>query len=84
MVIGYSPGKGKYKGMLGALIVKTSTGMQFKLGSGLSDEQRRHPPALGSWVTYRYLGFTNKGKPRFASFPHVRPQQDLPENIRAH
>lgn len=81
MVIGYSPGKGKYKGMLGALIVKTSTGTQFKIGSGLSDEQRRHPPALGSWVTYRYLGFTNKGKPRFASFLHVRPQQDLPENF---
>ncbi len=68
VVIGYLPGKGKYNGMLGALIVKTPEGRKFKIGSGFSDEQRRHPPAIGSTVSYKYQGTTASGLPRFASF----------------
>lgn len=43
-VIGHTAGRGKYQGKLGALIVKTSAGVQFKLGSGLSDVERENPP----------------------------------------
>jgi DNA ligase-1 len=40
-VIGYRPGKGKYKGMVGALIVKTPQGKEFAIGSGLTDALRQ-------------------------------------------
>ena len=72
VVIGYTEGKGKYQGLLGALIVETEDGRRFKLGSGLSDQQRANPPAIGSTVTYKYYGFTQNGLPRFASFLRVR------------
>ncbi len=73
-VIGHVPGKGKYKGQLGALEVQTNSGLRFKLGTGLSDDQRKTPPAVGSSVTYTYHDRTPNGKPRFASF--LRPYQE--------
>ena len=73
-VIGHVPGKGKYKGQLGALEVQTTSGLRFKLGTGLSDDQRKTPPAIGSSVTYTYHDRTPSGKPRFASF--LRPYQE--------
>lgn len=71
-VIGYTPGKGKYLGLVGALEVTDAAGRRFRLGSGLSDVQRANPPAIGSWVTYRYNGLTSTGLPRFARFLRVR------------
>jgi DNA ligase-1 len=71
-VIGYQPGKGRHAGLTGALVVRTSDGVEFELGSGLSDAQRRDPPALGSWVTYRYQARTPQGVPRFATYVRVR------------
>ncbi len=71
-VVGYSPGKGKYLGKLGALQVKNASGHSFKLGTGLSDAQRQDPPALGSTVTYTFNDTTPSGKPRFARFLRVR------------
>jgi DNA ligase-1 len=70
-VVAYTPGRGKYQGMIGALVVETTQGVQFKIGSGLSDAQRREPPAIGSWVTYRFNGTTTYGKPRFARFLRI-------------
>ena len=71
-VIGHIAGKGKYKNMLGSLMVATPDGLTFKLGSGFSDQQRKNPPAVGSTVTYKYLGKTQRGIPRFASFMRIR------------
>lgn len=72
-VVAHLPGKGKYAGMLGALEVETATGLRFRLGTGLSDAERRAPPPLGCWVTYRYNGINEKtGIPRFARFMRVR------------
>jgi DNA ligase 1 len=71
-VVGHVPGKGKYQGLLGALLVQTPQGLRFKLGSGLRDADRASPPAIGSLVTYRYLGLHSDGAPRFASFVRVR------------
>ncbi len=70
-VVGHVAGKGKYARMTGALAVKTTDGQRFKLGTGLSDAQRKHPPAIGSSVTYTYRDLTSSGKPRFASFLRV-------------
>ncbi|MFK2918273.1 DNA ligase [Dyella koreensis] len=71
-VVAHLPGKGKYAGMMGSLLVEMPDGAQFRLGTGFTDEQRRHPPAVGSQVTYRFRGMTPAGKPRFASFLRVR------------
>lgn len=73
IVIKHLPGKGKYRGMMGALLVRDANGNEFRIGSGFSDEQRASPPPIGSQVTYRYQGFTKFGKPRFARFLRVRP-----------
>ncbi|MNV36846.1 DNA ligase [compost metagenome] len=73
-VVGYVPGKGKYEGMVGALQMQTDDGRRFRIGSGLSDAQRAHPPAIGSLVTYRYNGLTVHGLPRFARFLRVREE----------
>ncbi len=71
-VIAHLPGKGRHAGVTGALQVRTPDGQQFALGSGLSDAQRRNPPEVGSWVTYRYRDRTPKGVPRFATFVRAR------------
>ena len=71
VVVGHEPGKGRHAGQLGALELRTPEGVRFKVGTGLTDEQRRHPPPLGATVTYRYRDVTPSGKPRFASFVRV-------------
>jgi DNA ligase-1 len=71
-VVGYRPGKGKYAGMVGALLVEDAHGRRFALGSGLSDAERRDPPKPGQWVTFRYNGLTAKGTPRFARYLRLR------------
>ncbi len=71
-VIQYIPGKGKFKGMLGSMLVETKGKLRFKIGSGFSDAERKKPPAIGSIITYKYFGLTSKGTPRFASFIRVR------------
>ena len=72
VVIEHIEGKGKYKGVLGSIRVETNNQLQFKIGTGFSDQERANPPPIGSIITYRYLGLTNKGTPRFASFLRVR------------
>lgn len=70
-VVGHTAGRGKYKGMLGALVVETSAGLRFRVGTGLTDAERQAPPPVGSWVTYRYNGVSKRGIPRFASFVRI-------------
>ena len=45
---------------------------RFKIGTGFNNSERLSPPALGSIITFRFRGKTNKGTPRFASFMRVR------------
>ncbi|MDQ3058542.1 MAG: DNA ligase [Pseudomonadota bacterium] len=76
-VMAHLPGKGKYEGMLGALLVEipataTEPALRFKLGTGFTDAQRQDPPAIGARVTYRFRGLNDSGIPRFASFLRVR------------
>ena len=71
-VIAHLPGKGKYLGLLGSLLVETDDGKRFKLGTGFTDKQRQNPPSIGAIVTYKYFGHTVNGLPRFASFMRVR------------
>lgn len=71
-VIAHIPGKGKFLSMLGSLLVTTSDGINFRIGTGFSNKERRLPPPIGSLITYTYHGKTNRGIPRFASFLRVR------------
>ncbi len=71
-VIAQLPGRGKYQGMLGALLVEDAAGRRFRLGSGFTDAERRRPPPVGSLVTFKYQGETEQGLPRFACFLRVR------------
>jgi DNA ligase-1 len=76
-VVAHLPGQGKYAGLMGALLVEGADGRRFRIGSGFSDAQRREPPALGSWITYRFRGLHDSGLPRFATFLRVRSDADL-------
>lgn len=67
-VIGYEEGKGKYTGSIGALKVKGPRGRHFKIGSGLTDLDRRNPPPIGTKITYRYQELSNDGVPRFPTY----------------
>ena len=77
IVIKHMPGKGKYKNIMGSLLVKNKQGIEFKIGTGFNDQQRQHPPKIGSVITYRYTGTTKTGLPRFPSF--IRVRADLEE-----
>ena len=72
IVIGYTPGKGKYHGLTGALKMEMPNGTRFQIGSGLSDTQRRDPPPIGSRITYRYQHLTKNGVPRFPRYLRIR------------
>jgi DNA ligase-1 len=78
-VVSHLPGRGKYLGKMGALLVEQSDGRQFRLGSGFTDAQRARPPPPGSHVTYRYNGLTRTGLPRFARFMRVRKERPPPD-----
>ena len=78
-VVAHTPGKGKYAGMVGALLVELPDGRRFRLGSGLSDADRATPPAIGTLVTYRHNGLTSTGLPRFARYMRVRDDSPPPD-----
>jgi DNA ligase-1 len=76
----YVPGKGKYQGMTGALEVvwvsnKQAMPIRFKIGSGLSDQDRQQPPKIGSMVRFKYHGVTKNNIPRFASYIDLLPPE---------
>jgi DNA ligase-1 len=75
VVIGHEPGKGRHSGVLGGLMVRMSNGKEFRLGTGLSDAERRSPPPVGSLVTYTFTETTEAGIPKCAAFLRVRPSE---------
>jgi DNA ligase-1 len=66
------PGKGKYTGLMGSLLVELEDGRQFRIGSGFSDSERASPPKPGTTITFKHYGLTATGLPRFASFLRIR------------
>jgi len=74
-VVGHEGGTGKNAFRCGALTLVTPDGRQFSCGSGLSDHDRLHPPAINSVVTYRFTELMENGYPRFPVF--VGPRIDL-------
>jgi DNA ligase-1 len=78
VVLNHQPGKGKFKGMLGALGVRLPDGTEFSVGTGLSDAERRNPPPVGSTITFRYQELSDGGVPRFPSFIRVATVPSIP------
>ena len=74
-VTGYTKGKGKYKDVTGAIKCQLENGVQFKIGTGLSDLIRETPPKIGKIITFQYQKFTKYGKPRFPVFLRVREEK---------
>lgn len=76
-VIDHIPGKGRNSGRLGALLVTSRNGTQFKIGSGLSDVERESPPAVGTVITFKHYGTYQSGVPKFPSYLRIRQDQGL-------
>lgn len=74
VVRGHERGTGKNANCTGALRVEMldakgkPAGKLFKIGSGLTDQQRRSPPKVGATVIYRYQELSKSGTPRFPTF----------------
>tara|TARA_Y100001938_G_scaffold149071_1_gene234709 strand:+ start:127 stop:1554 length:1428 start_codon:yes stop_codon:yes gene_type:complete len=73
-VVGYEEGLGSNEGVVGALLVESivQPGLRFKIGTGLSNQDRRNPPKRGEIVEYKFNGKMKSGKPRHAAFLRVR------------
>lgn len=59
-------GEGKQAGMLGAFGCITKTGVDFKVGSGLTDAERIHywsNPPNGKKIKVKFLTWTEEGRP---------------------
>ena len=86
IIIDYSEGKGKYRGMLGGFVCKqlinhdsfhaidNDENHEFCI-SGMDDEVRMnykltHP--VGTIISYEHSGKTGSGKPRFARYIRIR------------
>ncbi|MEO8700924.1 MAG: DNA ligase [Kofleriaceae bacterium] len=80
-VVGHSPGTGKHKGKLGALIVELHGGIRFNVGTGFTDAEREDPPAIGTVITFRYQELSDDGVPRFPSWVGERLDVDAPAPI---
>lgn len=71
-VVAHLPGKGRFVGMLGALLVERPDGRRFRIGSGFTEAERRQPPPVGAEITYRYRELTPAGMPRFPRYRRLR------------
>ncbi|KND01754.1 uncharacterized protein SPPG_03547 [Spizellomyces punctatus DAOM BR117] len=76
VVVGYEEGKGRNEGVVGSLKCRLENDKVFWLGSGLTDEDRKCPPPIGSVVTFRFMEWTKEGIPRHPSFVGVRIDYD--------
>lgn len=79
IVIGYEPSKSN-PGLTGALWVKMANGKQFKVGSGLSNKDRRNPPKKGTIITYKFQEYSNSGTPRFPTYVGIRIDMTEPKD----
>lgn len=68
-------GDGRNTGVMGALYCRlgpSKNSIEFKVGTGFTDAQRRDPPRVGDLITIRCPELTPAGVPRFPVFVGVR------------
>lgn len=72
-ITGYTKGTGKHAGRLGAYTARLlESGVEFKIGTGISDDERNRPKRIGTVVTVRFQELTRDGVPRFPSLVGAR------------
>jgi len=84
-VLGSEKGKGRCWNMMGKINCVLPNGINFKIGTGFTDKDRKNPPPKGSIVTFKYQELSHKGVPRFPVFMHRRPEltwDDVLENAK--
>lgn len=73
--VGVVAGKGKHTGRLGALVLRTAGGREFRCGGGFEDSHREafwaNPP-IGASVTVRFPYLSKQGVPQQSQFIAVR------------
>ena len=72
-IVAINEGKGRLKGTMGSLnCVDIFSKIEFKIGSGFSDEMRANPPKIGAIITYKFQNLTKNNKPRFPIFLRIK------------
>ncbi len=73
VIVGITPGKGKYKGKIGAFVVVWKGVIHFQL-SGMTDRERSFPGAawVGKTITFRYRELSDNGIPKEARYLRVK------------
>ena len=70
-ITGYRDGHGKFKGLVGAFVCQWHN-KSLKIGSGLTLQERKSPPKIGTVITFKYNGLTKYGNPKYPVFLRVR------------
>lgn len=73
--VGYEPGKGKYDGLVGSLVLQLPNGKKFSCGSGLVDSERSVNNTayfLNQKITVKYFELSKDGIPRFPVYKGIR------------
>ena len=83
-IVGFVPGKGKYTGTLGALMVRGPKGKTSGVGSGIPDKLRdeiwsNKDSLYGAVVEIKYQEVTPEGKLRMPVFYRLRPDKPSKE-----
>eukprot|EP00039_Didymoeca_costata_P033412 m.42194 g.42194 ORF g.42194 m.42194 type:complete len:382 (-) comp9856_c0_seq1:65-1210(-) len=84
IVVGHEKGKGNNMFVCGAILLETPDGRKIKVGTGLTDADRRNPPKKGSIVSYKYFEVNASGTPRFPVFIGKRIDMDWKEYCKTY
>lgn len=72
LVLGHEKGTGRLQSLMGKIRVKLANGIEFKIGTGFSDADRKSPPKVGSVITFKFQETSESGTPRFPVFLRER------------
>ena len=73
LVVGHVDGEGRLEGLGGALLCRLKCGRRFSVGTGFTDDQRKHEnfPKIGTVITFSYFALTSDSV-RFPVFVRIR------------
>ena len=75
-ITSYVQGKGKFEHLVGSIICLDGD-IEFKIGSGMSEDFRKNPPKVGTIITYKYFGLNKNKLPKFPVFLRIRSDESL-------
>lgn len=70
-ITGYTEGKGKHEGRIGAFICLWKPLIYITVGTGLTDAERENPPKISTEIKIKYFDITEAGMPRFPVYEGV-------------